>query len=118
MKKCLVITLMFCFLISAAAFANLDNKDIIPGKSVGGIEIGSSVPDLILKIGEPDLEQAADTGIPGQTNLIYHYDKDKDREYGLIFTTENDVIISIKSEGRNGYTTKEGITVGVSMKES
>ena len=117
MKKFFIWTLLFSLILCSAAFAKLENKDIIPGKSVGGVKIGSSEQDLIAKIGEPDLEQAADTGVAGQTNLIYHYDKDKGREYGLIFTVENGKIISIKSEGPNNYATPEGIKVGSSMKE-
>lgn len=121
MKKIFIYIFMFCFILTAMAWANLDTKLIVPGDSVGGIKIGSkngfTREQLIAKIGEPDLEQPANSGIEGQTNLIYHYDKDAEREYGLIFTIENNKVVSIKIEGPNGYSTGEGIQVGSSMKK-
>jgi hypothetical protein len=114
MKKILIISLTLCFLLSAIAFANLPNKDIVPGKSVGGLKLGTSVKGIKSLMGEPDKTQK---GEGSQKYFIYNYDKDKEREYGLMLTIENDKLVSIFVFDK-GFIAPGGLKVGESYKKA
>jgi len=113
MKKVIVYTVMFSILLSAVAMANLPTKDIVPGKSVGGLKLGATVKQVKSMMGEPN---KVEKGEDGQKYFTYDYDADKQKEYGLLLTIENDKVVSIFVYGDNFVAPGE-IKVGVSSEK-
>ncbi len=110
MRKSVILTLLFVFLLPSVILANLPTKDIVPGKSVGGLKLGTSSKDIKKMMGEPD---KVEKGEGSQKYFVYNYDKDKKREYGLMLTIENDKLITIFVFDKN-FVAPGGLKVGAS----
>jgi len=113
MTKILIFIAILSLLLSNYSLVNLPTKEIVPGKSVGGLKLGTSVASIKKMMGEPD---SVEKGEEGQKYFKYNYNADKKREYGLMLTIENDKVISIFVFGDN-FVAPGGIKVGVSSKK-
>jgi hypothetical protein len=89
---------------------NLLTKDIVPGKSVGGLNLGTSVKEIMKMMGEPD---KIENGEGRQKYFVYNYNKEKKREYGLMLTIEDDILITIFVFNKN-FVAPGDIKVGSS----
>jgi len=110
MRKVFILAALFTFLLSSVILANLPTKDIVPGKSVGGLKLGTSSKDIKKMMGEPD---KVEKGEGSQKYFVYNYNKDKKREYGLMLTIENDKLITIFVFDKN-FVAPGGLKVGAS----
>jgi hypothetical protein len=110
MRKFFILTAIFGLLLSSMVFANLPTKDIVPGKSVGGLKLGTSAKEIKKMMGEPD---KVEKGEAGQKYFVYNYNKDKKREYGFMLTIEDDILITIFVFDKN-FLAPGGIKVGAS----